>query len=137
MKKPIKIALIALVAVAVVVGSIYYMMMPLPVRMTQLYPQVAELSFTEQGVVVAENTVLVFPLAQGEINGLYVQEGQQIREGDALLSIDDTNLHLQLAQVESGIVGLQAQLANLDVASPHKARLTIHQKRPARRAAST
>ena len=115
MKKPIKITLIALVAIAVVVGSIYYMMMPLSVRMTQLYPQVAELSFTEQGVVVAENTILVFPLAQGEINGLYVQEGQLIREGDALLSIDDTSLHLQLAQVESGIVGLQAQLANLDV----------------------
>ena len=115
MKKPIKIALLILVITAVVAGSVYYMTMPLPVRMTQLYPQVAELSFTEQGVVVAENTILVFPLAHGEINGLYVQEGQEVREGDAILSIDATSLHLQLAQIESGIVGLEAQRANLDV----------------------
>ena len=115
MKKSIKFTLIGLVALAIIAGSIYYMMMPIPVRMTEIQPQVAELSFTEQGVVTAENTVLVFPIVHGELSSLYVREGQQVRAGDALLSIDDTSLQLQLAQVESGIRGLEAQLANLDV----------------------
>jgi len=115
MKKPIKFAIIGLAVLASIIGGIYYMMMPVPVRMTPVMAQVAELSFTEQGVVVAENTVLVFPVAQGEIDGLYVREGQQVQAGEALLSVDDTALWLQLEQVQSSIRNLEAQLANLDV----------------------
>ena len=115
MKKPIKFAIIGFLILASAVGGIYYMMMPVPVRMTPVIAQVAELSFTEQGVVVAENTLLVFPIAQGELNYLYVREGQQVQAGDILLTVDDTALRLRLEQVRSGIRSLEAQLANLDV----------------------
>ena len=115
MKKPIKYALIGLIILAIAAGSIYYMMLPLPVRMTQIIPQAAELSFTEQGIVAAESTILVFSAAQGELNNLYAQEGQQVQAGDALLSVDDTSLRLRLDQVQSGIRSLEAQLANVDV----------------------
>jgi len=115
MKKPIKYAIIGLIVLASVIGGVYYMMMPIPLRMTEISPQVAELSFMEQGIVTAENTVLVFPVAQGEINGLYVREGQSVRVGDQLLSVDYSALRLQLDQIESGIRVLQAQLANVDV----------------------
>ena len=91
------------------------MMMPLPVRMTEVRSQVAELTFMEQGIITAENTVLVFPTAQGELNGLYVREGQEIQVGEILLSVNDTALRLQLDQVRSGILGLEAQLSNVGV----------------------
>jgi len=115
MKKPIKITLFVLIFIAVAAGSVFYMMMPTPVRMTEIYPRLAELSFTEQGIVTAENQVLVFPISQGELNGIYVSEGQNIRAGDAILSVDSTGLHLRMNQVLSGIVALEAQIANLGV----------------------
>ncbi|MCL2399946.1 MAG: HlyD family efflux transporter periplasmic adaptor subunit [Defluviitaleaceae bacterium] len=115
MKKPIKFAIIGLIIIASIAGGIYYMMMPLPVRMTEVRLQTAELTFMEQGIITAENTVLVFPTAQGELNGLYVREGQEIRAGETLLSINDTALRLQLDQVRSGIQGLEAQLSNVGV----------------------
>ena len=115
MKKPIKIALIVLAVLAAVGGTVFYMMQPLPVRMTPVMARVAELTFTEQGVVTAENSVLVFSVAQGEINGVYVREGQSIRAGDIMLSVDDTVHHLRLEQVRSGIRSLEAQIANVGV----------------------
>ncbi|MCL2421268.1 MAG: HlyD family efflux transporter periplasmic adaptor subunit [Defluviitaleaceae bacterium] len=119
MKKPIKYGIIGLIAIIAVVGTIAYMLMPVPVRMTPVMAQVAELTFMEQGVVVAENTVLVFPVAQGELSRLHVREGQTVQAGDALVSVDYTTLRLQLDQVRSGILSLEAQLANVDVEDAH------------------
>ena len=114
MKKPIKYAIIAIIAIATIAGTAFYMTMPLPVRMTQIYRQTAELTFTEQGIVTAENTVMVFSSVSGGLNGIYVREGQHVQAGDALLSIDDTPLQLRLEQVRSGVASLEAQLANVD-----------------------
>jgi len=115
MKKSVKYVVVGLVILAVVVGGIFYVMMPLPVRMTEVFPQVAELSFMEQGVVSAGRTVLVFPAAQGEISELHVREGQHVSAGEPLVSVDDAGLHLRLEQVQSRIRGLEAQLANVAV----------------------
>ena len=115
MKKWLKLTIIGLIVLSAVAGTIYYMMMPVSVRMTPVVAGVAELTFMEQGIVTAENTVLVFPVIQGELNGLYVREGQEVSLGDVLISVDDTNLRLQLEQVKSGIMSLEAQLANVGV----------------------
>lgn len=115
MKKPIKWTIIGLAVLVTVVGSIFYMMMPIPVRMTPVAAQTAELSFMEQGVVTAENTILIFPIAQGGLNGVHVQEGQRVNVGDTLVVVDDTALRLRLEQVKSGIRSLEAQLANVGV----------------------
>ena len=117
MKNKVKWAIIGLVVLAFAIGSVISMMMPVPVRMTAVTAQTATLTFTEQGVVTAENTVLVFPATQGELNGIYVREGQRVCIGDALLSVDSTALYLQLEQVQSGIRSLEAQLANADLQS--------------------
>ena len=115
MKKPIKYAITGLIVLAGIAGSVYYMMSPVPVRMTPIVPRTAELTFTEQGIVTAENTVTVFAGVQGEINNIYAREGQIVRANDALLSIDDTVLRLRLEQVQSSINSLRAQLANAGV----------------------
>ena len=115
MKKSIKYALLGIIVLAAVAGGVYYAMMPTPVRMTEVRLNLAELSFTEQGVVEAGNAVMVFASAQGELRGLYVSENQWVEVGDALVSVD-ANVHLlRLEQVQSGIRGLEAQLANIDV----------------------
>jgi len=115
MKKSIKIAAIVLLIAAAAAGTAFYMTMPTPVRMTEIQAGTAELSFTEQGIVTAENTVMVFPVTQGEINGLYVREGQQVRAGDPIASVTHDTLIAQLNQVHSGIRSLEAQIANVDV----------------------
>jgi len=115
MKKSVKVILTILILAAVAAGSLFYMMMPLPVRMTEISPRSAELSFSEQGVVSAGGTILVFPLAQGEISELHVREGQVIRAGDVLVSVDDAALRLRLEQVQSGIQSLEAQLDNVSI----------------------
>ncbi|MCL1863150.1 MAG: HlyD family secretion protein [Defluviitaleaceae bacterium] len=115
MKKPIKYTIIAIIVLATIAGSVFYMLQPQAVRMTEMRRRTAELSFTEQGVVVAENTMLVFSAAQGELIELYVNEGQSVVAGDPLIRVDTTALQLQLTQVQSRIIGLEAQLANVDV----------------------
>jgi len=109
----LKKAAIAAAIIAVIVGGLYINTRPTAVGLITITAGLAEVSFSEQGVVVAENQMLVFTSAQGEINGLYVQEGDTVQVGDSLLRVDDTALQLRLSQVEYGIRSLQAQLANL------------------------
>jgi len=115
MKKSVKIILAILIGVAIIVGGAFYMMMPLEVRMSEIQPRVAELSFTEQGVVSRGELVLVMPSTQGEISRLHVREGQEVRAGDALVSVDDAGLRLRLEQVQNGIRSLEAQRDNVSV----------------------
>jgi len=115
MKKPIKFIIIGLVILVCAVGGYYYMTMPVPVRMTEIKAGIAELTFMEQGIVTAENTVMVYGLMQGEIEGFYVREGQEVKAGDIILKVDDVTLRMQLDQVRSGIKSLESQLAGVDV----------------------
>jgi len=119
MKKSVKIILVALIAIAAVVGTVFYMMMPLQVRMTEVRPQSAELSFTEQGIVSVGESVLVFPVAFGEIRELYAREGQVVQVGEPLLSVDSTELELRLEQVQSSVRSLEAQRDNVSVEAAH------------------
>ena len=119
MKKSVKIILAALIVVVAVVGTVFYMMMPLPVRMTEVHLQSAELSFTEQGIVNVGESVLVFPVALGEISELYAREGQVVQAGEPLLSVDSTELELRLEQVQSSVRSLEAQRDNVSVEAAH------------------
>jgi HlyD family secretion protein len=115
MKKSVKFAIIGAIVLITIVGSVVYLMMPINVRMTEIVLQTAEDSFTEQGEVASGRTVLVFPVAQGEINELYVREGQHIEAGEPLLSVCDIGLQLRLEQVQNGINSLEAQRANVAI----------------------
>jgi len=113
MKKPVKLGIIGFVVLILIVGGVYYTMMPVPVRMVEVRARVAELSFMEQGIVTADNTIQVFSAVQGEITGIYVTEGQEVEEGDVLVKVDDTALRLQLQQARSGVRSLEAQMAGI------------------------
>jgi len=119
MKNSVKIILIALIVAATVSGTIFYMMMPLPVRMSEILPQSAELTFTEQGIVSVGESVLVFPVALGEIMQLYVREGQNVQAGQPLLSVDSTELEMRLEQTQNSVRSLEAQLGNVEIEAAH------------------
>jgi len=90
MKKTVKRILLASVAVAAVTGGIYYKTMPMAVETTLVNPKTAELSFTEQGLVLAQRQVAVYSTVSGEITRLDVVEGQYIRQGDLMCVVDDS-----------------------------------------------
>lgn len=102
-----------LIVLSTVGGIIYYVTLPVGLRLTRIQPQLAELSFTEQGMVVAENTTLVFPIVQGEIKELYIEEYQHVRAGDLLVSINDTPLRLGIEQSRNSINSFQSLIDNL------------------------
>ena len=59
-----------------------------------------------QGDVMTDQNVLVYPEMSGTLYRVYVKEGQRVKKGQILGSIDDGGLSSQLAQLET-----QAELA--------------------------
>lgn len=94
-------------------GVVYYMNIPLAVDTVIINPKTAELSFSEQGIVLALRRIDVFSTVSGEITELNFDEGQQVSEGDVICKVNDTSYKLEISQIESGIKGYEAQIANL------------------------
>ena len=114
MNTKLKYAGIAAAVIAAIVYGVNIFTRPAVVSLAEVISQTAEVSFSEQGIVVAENTVRIFASVHGELNGLYVQEGQEVQEGDVLVRIDDAPLQTRLSQVENVIRSIRAQLNGLD-----------------------
>lgn len=115
MKKSVKFILLGAVALIAVIGVIYYITAPVTLPLTKVTAKTAELSFSEQGAVVAGNVVQIYPLTQGRLVQVNVTEGQTVAAGDVLCVIDTEPLRLKINQIQSGIKGYEAQLANLDI----------------------
>ncbi|MCL2699644.1 MAG: HlyD family secretion protein [Defluviitaleaceae bacterium] len=113
MKKSVKFIILGLVVLAVAGGGIYAMTAPVAVPLTAITARTVELSFTEQGLAVADSVVQVFPEAQGRLLRVAVSEGQTVRAGDIICEIDPEPLYTQISQIESVISGFELQIANL------------------------
>lgn len=109
MKKSVKRILLILVLAAIAAGGIYTFLAPTEVPLTVVTPGRAELTFTEQGVVVAENVFQIYAPVQGEIQSVPVVEGQTVRAGDVLCVVDSGPLETQISQVRSAIDSYQVQ----------------------------
>ena len=114
MNMKLKFAVIAVAVIAAASFGVNLITRPTVVNLMEVTAQMAEVSFSEQGIVVAENTVRVFAAVQGELNGIYVREGQEVQKGDILVRIDDASLQTRLSQVENIIGSIRAQLSGLD-----------------------
>jgi multidrug efflux system membrane fusion protein len=64
------------------------------------------------GTVTAAQTVVVYSRVDGELQGVYFQEGQRVKEGDLLAEIDARPYAAQLAQAEGQLARDMAQLEN-------------------------
>ena len=100
MKKSLKRILLILIAAAAIAGGIYYKNMPMPLETTAINPKTAELSFTEQGFVLAQRQVEVYSTVSGEITLLNVVEGQHINQGDVLCRINDSQIEADLERAK-------------------------------------
>jgi RND family efflux transporter MFP subunit len=67
---------------------------------------------TATGSLEAEKSVMVSTRMMGWVKQVHVDEGQTVRKGDKLLSIDDTDLLAKKAQALAGIAEAEAVLAN-------------------------
>ncbi len=115
MKKRVKYILFAVVALLIVIAVIYSYMQPLKIALYTVELKQAELRFTEQGHVVNSDVLDIFPLVSGEVLEISVAEGDMVKQGDVICTIDSSPLEIEKMQIASTIQGYRAQMANLDL----------------------
>lgn len=62
------------------------------------------------GTLTAGESVYVVPLAAGEITGVFVSVGEQVEEGQLLMTIDDEAAQLSLASAEAAYTATRATM---------------------------
>lgn len=63
---------------------------------------------TYTGTVGASSDIIVSPKVSGRITAVNVSAGQQVNAGDALFTIEDTELQLQVRQAQANLASAQA-----------------------------
>ena len=76
----------------------------------------------ESGTVESESSVIVSAKNPGEIEGLKVSEGDQVKAGDILMTSGETSISLDIKSQQAELSGLQAQYSHArDLANKNKA----------------
>jgi len=88
---------------------------PVSVAVTPALKQNVPYYLSGLGTVTAFNTVTVKSRVDGELQKVYFQEGQFVREGDLLAEIDPRPFQVALEQMEGQLFRDQAQLNNARV----------------------
>jgi multidrug efflux pump subunit AcrA (membrane-fusion protein) len=92
MKKKVKIIGILGLVLIIVAYSIYAYLQPMHVEGKLIEPRDSEIYFLETGTVVNEQQQTIFPSVSGEINGIEVEEGMRVKQGDVLVTFDTTTV---------------------------------------------
>jgi len=112
MKKKVKYILMVVVAVAVIAGIAASVLTPLSVATVTLQERNAELYFIEQGFVRENQVVDVLTLSGGRVVSVNTHDGQEIRIGSVIATLDSTDLEHEIAQFRLNNVAIEAQIAN-------------------------
>ena len=110
MKKEVKTILLAVLLPLLAAGGIYLQMIPKDIPLTRLVPVTAELTLTETGTVTGSRVIQIYPLAPGEVLAIAVREGQRVRAGDVICTIDPEPVLEKIKQTESKIESYRTQL---------------------------
>ena len=100
MKKNIKRMLLAVLSVLVIAAIYIYKNLPMDLDTTTIVPKTAELSFTEQGIVLAQRQVEVYATVPGIITNFSIREGQFINQGGILCKIDGSQKEADLQRAK-------------------------------------
>lgn len=65
------------------------------------------------GVVESSNKNYIMPAYSGEIEEIYIKNGDMVEEGEVLLSVKSTDLNLQQIQIEEKLKAYEKQLSQL------------------------
>lgn len=85
--------------------------------------EVLEKTTNITGHVEPDDTVVVIPQMSGEIEEIYVEEGDRVEEGDLLMQVEDDDARLQVEEAQSMRDAAQAQLDEAK-AGPRDAEVT-------------
>ncbi|WP_421759052.1 efflux RND transporter periplasmic adaptor subunit [Devosia sp.] len=85
-----------------------------PVGIVVLQPQSVPLTTTLPGRVTASATAQVRPQVGGIITAVAVKEGQPVKAGDLLFTIDDKNYQAEVAAAEANLASANAQLPSAE-----------------------
>jgi len=85
-----------------------------PVHVGTVVRKAVPVQIRNVGTVLPYNTVALRALVNGEILQVHFREGQDVRKGDLLFSIDPRPYEAALAQAEAALARDRAQLANAE-----------------------
>ena len=83
---------------------------PTDVGVVTLTAQAVPVTSTLPGRVVASATAEIRPQASGIITAVNVKEGQEVKAGDVLFSIDPATYEAEVAVAEANVASAQSQL---------------------------
>lgn len=109
MKKKVKIFLGILVAVVALIGIMYNYYKGTEVEVYKVKKRLYSQSFKEVGQVVPTKETSVSSPRDGKIISLRVQEGQSIKSGDLILSLENKEIDYKIRDLEAQLKGIYAQ----------------------------
>jgi RND family efflux transporter MFP subunit len=127
MRKKNKVVMLAIVLVVLVVTGVWAMTRPaakkisgpvaVPVRVISVTQEDVPRFVTGIGSVLSLQSVVIRPQVDGILTKVLVKEGQQVKAGDLLATIDDRSIRAALEQAKAQLSQSQAQLnqANVDL----------------------
>ncbi len=86
--------------------------LPVEVEMVRIIPFRQDIASI--GNILAARTVIIYPRVTGTLEKLYVEEGQFIREGELVASIESERRRLAVEQVENQIKSHYHELRNME-----------------------
>lgn len=115
MKRKVKIIGGIVLGVLVVIYAVVSALMPMAVETKTITYGESEISFVESGVVVNIGEKMIFPMAAGEVDEIYVKEGDLVKAGDVLASLNKNGVNMEVLGLEKTVEGLEAQLASAEI----------------------
>jgi len=88
------------------------------VTVAKVEQETLSVTVTASGKIEAADKMDVFAPTAGVIETVDVNDGQQVKAGDALATLDTAPLRLQVAQARAGLKGAQAQLDGVNKGIP-------------------
>ena len=119
MKNKKRLLIIIIAAVLVVALALILVFKPFGRKAVSVYPvsdlmmmDIYEESGTMEGIVRSEGIQKVFVSDTQKVNEIYVQKGQHVEVGDALLSYDTTLTEIELERASLAVKKLELELNN-------------------------
>lgn len=109
MEKGVKWIIGGIAVIGMMAYFIYSSVKPLETELLAVQPQTVSQSFAEEGIVVSAIERPIYSQINGNINKLYVKEGQELKKGDLIAEMDTKDLQYQLRQLEGQRISILGQ----------------------------
>lgn len=94
---------IILALLIIVIGVACFAFKPKEIEVVKVETKIAELNFTETGIVTSQESTEVHSLAMGEIKSLNVKEGDVVKKGQIICTIDTSAASAQISSIKAQI----------------------------------